>query len=284
MSRIAIVTDSAACLPAELVSQYSIHVVPLVVVFGKQVYSDGVDLTAPQFYRMLREAKHPPTTSQPSLGAFRELYDELAGKSEGIVSIHVPASLSGVPSTAEAAARLCPGVPIRVLDSGTAAMAEGFVTLAAARAAAAGGSLSQVVQTADAVISRVKLFAALDTLDYLARSGRVPGVAALLGSILDLHPVFGLRHGRVHLEVRLRTKRFATQYLLHQIAEGTGGMPVHAAVFHADAAAEAERLRQQVADQFDCVELYVTEFTPVMGAHTGPGVIGVAFYAEPREE
>jgi DegV family protein with EDD domain len=158
------------------------------------------------------------------------------------------------------------------------------VVLAAAKAAAAGANLEQVVQAAQAVIPRVKLYATLGTLDYLARSGRVPGIAALLGSVLDLHPVFGLQQGRVHLAIRLRTKRHAIQYMLDQMAEEVGKTPVHAAVFHADAADEAERLRQQVAQQFDCIDLYVTEFTPVMGAHTGPGVIGLAFYAAPPTE
>jgi len=280
MSKIAVVTDSAACIPPELVREYNIHVLPFVLMFGEQVYLDGVDVTTTQFYRMLREAKHLPTTSQPSIGNFQELYASLAREAEGIVSIHIPATLSGTLSMAQAAAQLFPDVPIRVVDSGTAVTAEGFVVLAAARAAAAGANLEQVVQAAETVIPRVNLYATLDTLDYLARSGRVPGVAALAGSVLDIHPVFNLQRGHVHTMIRMRTKKHAVKYMLERMTEEAQNTPVHAAVFHADAADQAEELRKQVAERFHCVELYVTEFTPVMGAHTGPGVIGLAFYAE----
>jgi DegV family protein with EDD domain len=284
MSKIAIVTDSAACIPPELVREYKIHILPFVLVFGKQIYWDGVDITTTQFYHMLREAKHLPTTSQPSIGDFQELYDSLAREAEGIVSIHIPATLSGTLRTAQSAAGLFPDVPIRVVDSGTAVTAQGFVVLAAAHAAAAGANLDQVVQAAQAVIPRVNLYATLDTLDYLARSGRVPGIAALAGSVLDIHPVFNLRRGQVHTVIRMRTKQHAVKYMLERMAAEAQNTPVHVAVFHADAADQAEELRKQVAEQFRCVELHVTEFTPVMGAHTGPGVIGLAFYAEREEE
>jgi len=284
VSRVAIVTDSAACIPAELVREHNIRVLPFVLVFGEQVYRDGVDVTTTQFYHMLREAKHLPTTSQPSIGDFQELYGSLARQVQGIVSIHVPATLSGTVRTAEAAARLFPDLPIRVMDSGSAVTGEGFVVLAAARAAAAGANLEQAVQAAQAVIPRVNLCAALDTLDYLARSGRVPGVAALAGSVLDIHPVFSLQRGHIHTVMRMRTKKHAIKYMLEWMAGEVQNMPVHAAVFHADAADQAEELRKQVAQHFHCVELYMTEFTPVMGAHTGPGVIGLAFYAHVAPE
>lgn len=282
-SRIAIVTDSAACLPIELIREYSIHVLPFTLMFENRVYRDGVDISTIEFYRRLRQAKQLPTTSQPSVGDFQELYTALAREAEGIVSIHIPAALSGTVNAARSAARECPQVPIRVVDSGSAVMAQGFVVLAAARAAAKGASLDQVVQAAEAVIPRVNLYATLDRFDYLARSGRVPGVAALLGSALGLHPVFNLRQGRVGLAIRTRTRRDAVKYMLERMAQEVQQRPVHAAVFHADAADQAEELRKQVMEQFHCVELYVTEFTPVMGAHTGPGVIGLAFVHDSDE-
>jgi DegV family protein with EDD domain len=284
MNRIAIVTDSAACIPAKLLRKYNVHVLPFMLVFGDRVYRDGVDVTTAQFYHMLREVKRPPTTSQPSIGDFQELYDSLTGEAQGIVSIHVPATLSGTLSAAQAAARFSHALPVRVVDSGSAAMGEGFVVLAAARAAALGANLDQVVQAAQAVASQVKLCATLDTLDYLARSGRVPGVAALAGSVLDIHPVFTLQRGRIHTMIRMRTKKLAIKYMLEWMAEEVQNMPVRVAVFHADATDQADELRKQVAQHFHCEELYTTEFTPVMGAHTGPGVIGLAFYTEVRPE
>lgn len=280
MNKIAIVTDSAACLPERLINQYGIHVVPFRLIWGREIFQDGVDMTSPEFYRRLRESPTLPTTSQPSIGQLLTLYRSLAQTAEGIVSIHIAGSMSGTYNAAQMAAQMIPGVPVRVLDSGTAVMAQGFVVLAAARAAEAGGSLQQVVQAADAMIARVHLLAVLDRLDYLARSGRVQSVIALIGSALRIAPVFTIRHGEVSVVSRARSKPRAVQAMLDQMAALTGNRPVHAAVFHADVADEAEDLSREIANRFNCVELLVTEFTPVMGSHTGPGLVGVAFYTE----
>ncbi len=280
MGKIAVVTDSAACLPEELLQQYGIHVVPFGLIWGDEVLRDGIDITPEVFYHRLRTSEELPTTSQPSLGDFLRVYQPLAGKVDGIVSIHIPQALSGTVSGAQAAARLLGEMPVRVVDSGTAVMAQGFVVLAAARAAAAGAGLDEVVRAAEEMVPRVHLLAALDRLDYLARSGRVPGVVALVGSALHIAPVFTIQQGHVTVVARARSKRRALKSMLDRMAELTRRRPTHAAVFHADVPDEAESLRAQVADRFNCMELYVTEFTPVMGSHTGPGVLGVAFYTE----
>jgi DegV family protein with EDD domain len=280
VGKIAVVTDSAACLPEELLQQYGIHVVPFGLIWGDEVLRDGIDITPEVFYHRLRTSEELPTTSQPSLGDFLRVYQPLAGKVDGIVSIHIPQALSGTVSGAQAAARLLGEMPVRVVDSGTAVMAQGFVVLAAARAAAAGAGLDEVVRAAEEMVPRVHLLAALDRLDYLARSGRVPGVVALVGSALHIAPVFTIQQGHVTVVARARSKRRALKSMLDRMAELTRRRPTHAAVFHADVPDEAESLRAQVADRFNCMELYVTEFTPVMGSHTGPGVLGVAFYTE----
>jgi len=280
VGKIAIVTDSAACLPMELVQKYGIHIVPFGLIFGQRVYRDGVDITPNEFYHLLVKANDLPTTSQPSVGDFARVYERLSREAEAIISIHVPGELSGTLSSAQEAARLIPQTLIRVIDSRTAVTAQGFVVLEAARMAAARGDLDQVVARAEEMIPRVHLFATLETLEYLHRGGRVPAVAALLGSALQIRPIFSLRDGRVDILARVRTKARAVERMLAMMGEKTGERPVHAAVFHADALEEAEALREQVASRFNCVELYITEFTPVMGAHTGPGVLGLAFWAE----
>ncbi len=280
MGRIAVVTDSAACLPEGLLQQYDIHVVPFGLMWGDEVLRDGIDITPAEFYHRLRTSEELPTTSQPSIGDFLRVYQPLAGKVDGIVSIHIPQALSGTYSGAQAAARMLEDVPVRVVDCGTAVMAQGFVVLAAARAAAAGAGLDEVVRAAKEMVPHVHLLATLDRLDYLARSGRVPGVVAMLGSALHIVPVFTIQQGHITVVARARSKRRAVKSMLDRMAELAHGRPTHAAVFHADVPDEAEDLRARVTERFDCVELYVTEFTPVMGSHTGPGVIGVAFYTE----
>jgi len=283
MRRVAIVTDSAACLPAELVREYGIHIVPFGLIFGEQVLRDGVDITPDQFYRRLAQARELPKTSQPAVGDFLRVYEPLSREARAILSIHIPREMSGAVSTARAAARMVEGVPIYVMDSRTAVTAQGFIVLEAARMAATGADLEQVVARAQEMISRVHLLATLETLDYLRRSGRVPAVAALLGSALQIHPIFSFRDGRADVLARVRTKARAVEWMLAAMREKVGARPVHAAVFHASAPEEAEALREEVAAHCHCVELYVTEFTPVMGAHTGPGLLGLAFWCEEEE-
>ena len=280
MKEVAIVTDSAACLPPELIHEYDIRVVPFVLVFGGRVYQDGVDVTTAEFYRMLQESPLSPTTSQPSIGDFLTVYETLRREAKAVVSIHVPATLSGSWNSAMVAARQVPDLPVHVIDCGTAAMAQGFVVLEAARAAMAGASAEEVVRAAEWVIQRVRLYATLGTVKYLARSGRVPGVLALASAALPIHPVLSIRKGEVEVVARVRSKPRAVAYMLEQMATEVKGRPVHVAVFHAAAPDEAETLRREITERFSCMELYVTEFTPVMGAHTGPGVVGVAFYAD----
>ncbi len=283
MKKVAVVTDSSANIPAELVQQLNIHVVPIPLMYGTRTYLDGVDITAEEVYQRLRLEKQIPTTSAPSVGDFLRLYAAAAQEASGIVSIHMSTKLSSTYNAAAVASQLLDGVPVRVVNCGTAAMGQGFVVLEAARAAAGGASLDEVVSRANEVAPKVRLLFTLDTFEYLHRSGRVSGPAALAGSMLQIKPIVCLADGHVEVLARPRTRRKAIQAILAQMGELVGDRPVHVAVSHADVPEEAEELRRRVEEQFHCVELYVTEFTPVMGAHTGPGVLGVAFYAEETE-
>lgn len=282
MGRVAVVTDGAANLPKELAEEYEIQVVPLTIVFGRETYRDGVDITSEEFYRRLRESEELPTTSTPSLGDFVSLYTELSQEAEGIISLHVSGPLSGVFEIAEGAAReVRSQVPIEVIDTRTVTMAQGFIVLEAARAAGAGESLAQVVRRAEEMIPQVKFFVALDTFRYLQRGGRIGGAAALMGSVLQVKPIISIdRDGMIVGLERPRTKRRALERILDLTEEEVGSRPVHIAVVHANVPVEAERLKAQAEARFNCMELYVTELTPVLAVHGGPGVVGVSFWAE----
>lgn len=143
-----------------------------------------------------------------------------------------------------------------------------------------GRGVAEVIEAAKAMIPRVRLYAVLDTLDYLRRGGRVPQIAALAGSLLQINPLLSMANGRANILEAPRTKNRAVDHLLERAEEQIGRRPVHMAVFHADTLAEAQALREQVAWRFDCVGLYITEFTPVMDTHTGPGLLGLAFYTD----
>jgi DegV family protein with EDD domain len=263
------------------VRNYSITVVPITVIIEERAYRNGVDLTPQEFYQILRKTKSVPTTSHPTVGAFLQTYRDLAKQADGIVSIHVSYKLSGIFSSATHAAHMLPDTPIQVIDSGTATSAMGFIVREAARAAAAGKSLGEVVQVAQAMIPRVKVVAMLDTLQYLKRSGRVPAVTAMASSLLNIKPILSLGGGEVRLLAKTRTRARAMAKMIALMQEMVSSYEsVHVAVMEADARPQAELLAQEVERKFNCAELHIAEFTPVMGAHSGPGVLGLAFYGE----
>jgi len=291
MKKIVVVTDSNATVPADLVEELDIQVVPILLALDGHTFRDGVDITAAEVYRWLRESSHLSTTSAPSVGDFLRVYAAAAQEASGIVSIHLSPKLSATYNSAVTASQLVDGPDgrpfrsIRVVNCHTAAMGQGFVVLAAARAAAAGADLETVVTRAQEVAGRMNLLATLGTLEYLHRGGRIGGAATLLGTMLQIKPVLYVADGHVDVFARPRTLSKALRVMVQQMAErvdsaGRTLRPLHVAILHADEPEKAEALRQQVAEQFDCAELYVTELTPVMGAHTGPGVLGVVFYAE----
>lgn len=280
MQKVVVVTDSCATVPSELVEALDIRVVPIGLTLDGHTFRDGVDITAGDIYRWLREGKHIPTTSAPSVGDFLRVYAAAAQEASGVVSIHISPSLSATYNVALTASQLVDGAPIRVVDCRTAAMGQGFVVLEAARAAAAGVTLEAVVARAEEVAAKVRVLATIGTLEYLHRGGRIGGAAALLGAMLQIKPVLTVGDGRVDLFARPRTKAKAIEVILAQMADQADGSPLHIAILHADVPQEAAELRQTVADRFDCAELYITELTPVMGAHAGPGVLGVAYYAD----
>ncbi len=278
--KVVVVTDSSATVPEDLAKELDIRVVPILLTLDGYTARDGVDVTHEEVYRMLRDTRHPPRTSSPSVGDFLQTYVAAAREASAIVSIHVASKLSGTYSAAATASQLLDEVPIRVVDSTTAAIGQGFVVLAAARAAADGADLEAVVARAEAVAARMNLLATIGTLEYLHRGGRIGGAAALLGSLLQIKPVLYVADGHVDVFARPRTQSKAVEVMLQRMASQVDGHKIHAAVLHADLPQEAEELRQTIARSFDCAELFVTPLTPVMGVHTGPGVLGIVFYAE----
>jgi len=284
MNRVAVVTDSIACLPRELVEKYGIYIIPITINFGDEIYRDGIDITPTEVYRLLRKAKKLPTTSSPPPGVYLEAYRQAGQHSDGILCLTLPKKISMAFDSAQQAREMVkeelPGVAIEILDCETAAGGQGLVTLAAARAASSGADLAQALQAAQRVMAKVDVVAAMDTLYYLAKGGRVPRAAAWVASILSIKPILGIRGGEIGLRERARTKPKAVKRLLEIMREKVGQKPVHVIVFHSDVLEEAQRLRDQISEQFDCVELFITDFTPTMGVHTGPGTMGIAFYGE----
>ncbi|MBE3110076.1 MAG: DegV family protein [Acidobacteria bacterium] len=285
MAKVALVTDSAASLPASLRAQYDIEVVPLNLVFDDHSYPDGLESNG-QFYQALKTARRPPTTTSASPGTHLEALRRAASKAPSVLCVTVSSQFSGTHDAAVKGAQMlreeCPDVAVEVLDSQSATMAEGFVVIEAARLAATGAELPEVVAHARDVISRVGIIAVIDTLEYLARGGRVPRIKAWASALLSVKPIIELRQQDIHLVTRARTRQRAVEQLIPILEQrGLRGQKLHLCVQHTNALEDAERLAKEAAGRLHPAEVAVSEFTLVMGAHTGPGLLGLAYYVEP---
>ncbi|MEU1892438.1 DegV family protein [Streptomyces pristinaespiralis] len=276
MSRhVAIVTDSTAYLPPPAMERHGITAVPLTVVLGDQALEEGTEISARSLATALQK-RRPVTTSRPSPAMFAQAYREAAAAgATGIVSLHLSSELSGTHDAAVLAAKDAP-VPVRVVDTGMIAMALGFCALAAAEVSEAGGSLDEAVAAAEKRAADTAAYFYVDTLDYLRRGGRIGAAQALLGSALAVKPLLQLVDGRIDMLERVRTASRAIARLEEIAAERAGTAPVDIAVHHLAAperaAALADRLRNRVPGLAD---LHVSEVGAVIGAHTGPGLLGV---------
>ena len=282
-NKVSIVTDTTACIPRDQIDKYGIELVPVVFVFGDKSYRDGIDMSPSEFYARLRQAKKLPTSSGSLPSPYLEAYHKASQRASSILCVTLPAKLSGMFNSAQLAQEMAkealPNVNIEVLDCGTAAAAQGLVALAAAKAAALGKSLAEVVDVATSVMQRVNLFASLDTLYYLVKGGHVPKAAALASSLLQIKPIFTVNSGDARPVTNARTNPGAMKRILKIMGQRVvKGQPLYVAVMHADALDRAKELRDEISSRFACTELFITDFTPVMGVHTGPGVVGVAFY------
>ena len=283
MEKVAIVTDSIACLTREMVGQYQIKIVPINIHFGDKVYRDWVDITPDEAYEMFLEDHERFNTSAASPMDCLETYREVSQQAKNILFVTVSAKISTMYNVAlvarEQAKEELPQTSIEVLDSRTATAAEGFIALAAAQAAEEGKSLGEVVKAAEEVRERVGVLVFLNTVRYVYRSGRIPKVAARAGSILSIRPIFSVS-GEVHFVGVVRNRGRGIDRMLKIMKDKVGQSPAHIAVMHAYDLDEAKRLGERVSSEFNCKELWVTEFSPVMGYSCGTGTLGVAFYKE----
>jgi len=270
-----IVTDSVADLPPQVVEELGITIIPLNVRFGEKVYRDGIDLTTEQFYKKLVESKTLPVTSVPTPVTCAEAYDKLAEETDEILAIILSAKLSGTYEVARQSIGLMKRkCRVEVVDSQCAVMAEGFLVIAAARAAQTGASLDEVMDIVRDNIPRVDMWAAFDTLEYLRRGGRIGAAAAFLGSALRIHPIITMKDGVVEPAGRARSRAKAIDHL-YQFAADYSHLE-EMAVENADCPDDADLLVERLSAMFPKERIYRSKTTPVIGTHTGPGLLLVA--------
>jgi len=274
---VAVVTDSASNIPVALARAHGIEVAPLHLSVGEEEFRDGVDLTPADFYARLVTDRAHTSTAAPSPGDFLDSFQR-SGQGE-IVCVCVAADMSASCNNARLAAGRT-DARVEVVDSMSASMAQGFVALEAARAAAAGATLEDVAARARTLAAEATLVATIETFEFLRRSGRVNALQAFAGTRLGLRPVFRFRRGAASGMARPRTRERALARVVEGSLADIAGRPVHLAAFHAAAHRDAEMLLEAIAGSAEVIEQLVVEVTPVIGAHTGPGLAGAAFVCD----
>jgi DegV family protein with EDD domain len=288
--RVQIVTDSTADLPPDLVHAHGIAVVPLTVAFGKEVFRDRVDIQPGQFYRKLTQSKEHPVSSPPSAEDFAGRYREWLARGHDVVSLHLSAKLSKTfehasTAAAEVAAAGGAGSVLTVVDTGQASASLAMLALFAARMAARNETAEMIRRRLADMAPRIHALFVVDTLEFLARSGRIGKARALMGGLLGIKPILGIVDGEVAPVDRVRGGRAAHPRILEILHKQVDRKrPVFAAISHANAPVWADRLRALVRDQFQVAELIQTEIGPVVGANVGPGVVGICLFQPTDEE
>ncbi len=277
-----IVTDSVADLPPQVAKDLDIAIVPLDVRFGTEVYRDGVDLTPEQFYERLESSKILPVTSVPPPATFAETYDRLAEETDQVLVITLTSKLSGTHQVAlQSVGLMRKKCRVKVVDSQWAVMAEGLIVITAARAAQAGASLDDLLALVHRNVSRIDMRATFDTLEYLERGGRIGKAQAFLGSVLRLNPVIGMKDGEVFPFVRERSRAKAMDYLYNFAASFSTIEEM--AVEYGTTPDEAEMLVDRLGSRLPKERIYQSRASPVIGTHTGPGLLVVSVLGE-REQ
>jgi DegV family protein with EDD domain len=282
MSKIAIVTDSTAYIPSDLIQKYNLSVTPQVLIWGEETFQDGVDIQPDEFYARLKTTKVMPTTSQVTPITMKTTFEGLIGKGYEVLGIFLSAKLSGTIQSAVQAIEMMgtAGEKVTYVDSWSTAMAMGFQVLTVARAVEDGADMKEAVALAEKAREHTGVYFAVDTLEFLHRGGRIGGAQRFLGTALNMKPVLAVIDGRVEAVERIRTKGKALDRVLELVMEQTKGKtPVHLATLHASAEDEAQALLDKASKEMDAIESVLTTVSPVVGTHAGPGTVGMAYMA-----
>jgi len=279
--KITVVTDSSAYIPADLIKGLDIHVIPLWLIWDEDRLLDGIDIHPQAFYERLRTSKSLPTSSQPSAKEF-ELFFQKCGKDcDAVVAVLVSTKISGTIDCAQAALNEISDLQIQIVDSHSSSMGLGLVVLAAARAAAAGKSIEEVVLAAERMRDEVHLLFVVDTLEYLHRGGRIGGAKRLFGTVLQIKPILHFEDGLIQPHSQARTRKRAIEQMLITAEERLSGRAMaEACVVNIDCRSDGQALVEMVKERFQPGSIYLSDCSPVVGTHVGPGGLGLAYYPE----
>lgn len=279
MSKVAIVTDSTAYIPDDLIAKHKIGVAPAVVIWSGEEFRDGIDIKINDFYKRLATDAELPTTSQPSPGAVKEVYDKALAEGKDVLGIFISEKLSGTIDSARQAKAMLPDANIEIVDTRSVSMGAGWPVLMAARAADKGASLAECKAIAERCCDSVGVLFVVDTLEFLARGGRISGAKRFLGTVIQAKPILEVA-GTIEGLEQVRTRKKALARLLDVVEERIAGRsPVYLAAIHADSLDAAQELMEAGKERFNPIETVISDLSPGVGVHGGPGTVGLAFMA-----
>lgn len=285
MARIRIATDSTADLPAALLKEYEIAVIPLKIIFGEEVYRENVDLSVKEFYEKLAAAEKLPATSQPSPGEFQEFYEELTKDGSSVISIHISSLMSGTCQSAKIAQSVLVDKDITIIDSKLVSAALGIVVLVAAKAVKAGKEKAEVLEIIQTMINNVQNYFVVDTLENLEKGGRIGKATALLGGMLNIKPILSIEDGVITACEKIRGKGKALERIVDlakEYAQEHGN--VRCFLAHANVLEDAIKVHQNITAEVTCSEIILADMGAVVGTHAGAGTVALFFYAAEIEE
>lgn len=282
MGKVMIVTDSTANIPVELLDGHPVASVPLQVIWGNEVFRDGIDIYAKEFYERLSTDKVMPSTSQVTPEEFKKLYGRLVEEGYDILSVHISGKLSGTLDSALQAKKAFPNARIELMDSQSTSMAMGFQVLSAARMAQTGATLAECKAVAEKAVNNTGVYFVLSTLEFLHRGGRIGGAQAFMGTMLNLKPILELRDGRIEAVERVRTLSKAIDRLLDLVEAKISNEPgpIRLCAVHANAPKEGQALLEKAVKRFPTSlvsDAVLSTVSPVLGTHAGPGALGLAY-------
>ncbi|MDQ0858762.1 DegV family protein [Bacillus sp. V2I10] len=280
MTSVKIVTDSTGDLSHEMIEKYDIKVVPLTIVIDDESYLDRVDIEPEEFIKKMKEADELPKSSQPPVGKFAQVYDELSADGSSIISIHMTGGMSGTVRSAESAAGMT-DADVTVIDSMFISRAMAFQVIEAAKMAQAGASKQEILERIEHIRKNSQLFVTVDTLENLVKGGRIGRGKGMIGSLLNIKPIASLADGVYTPVTKVRSHSQIVKFLAKQFAEDVKNKTVKAVgIVHADSLALATNLKNALLEMNADYPIDICYTTPVISTHTGPGAIGFMYFAE----
>lgn len=278
---IAVVSDSTGYIPDDLLKKYNIYTIPLSVVFGEESYREDIDITTEQFYKKIKETKDLPSTSQPSIGSFVQLFEQLSESYDAVISIHLSKRFSGTHDVAVSAGKMVDNLEVFAFDTALSAMPQGLFAIAASELATEGKTAEEIITCLEEMKEKTYAYFMVEDLSHLERGGRLNKGQALIGSLLNIKPVLHIVDGLIVPFEKIRTRKKALNRIMSMLENDVEKKEVKRVVFiHANNLTMAEKMEKEFSEKHPEVETIISHFGPVIGTHLGEGSLGVSWQIE----